>query len=279
MWLGRTAFRADVDRAARRAASREASARPRSSSSSTPGPRAAARSSSTRRAPAATSTTSVTRSWRSSTRATRPPRAASTAASPASPRAATGRWSCRCCARTCSARSPRTPATRCSSAATSPSSREVARDAARSLRGLLRGLPRALRGRPTTSTGARYGTALEMYAYACAYSPDPQRPGHALLPFEIATGRLNEAVWAQWLALDPVRMVAAPRRRARGHAADLPRRRPKRRGLPRPRRPGGLRASSTKLGIEHTLELFDGRHGGISYRYPGAIRELVLALG
>jgi hypothetical protein len=33
-----------------------------------------------------------------------------------------------------------------------------------------------------------------------------------------------------------------------------------------------------KLGIEHSLELFDGRHGGIAYRYPGAIRELVLAL-
>jgi len=34
----------------------------------------------------------------------------------------------------------------------------------------------------------------------------------------------------------------------------------------------------TRLGIEHSLELFDGAHGGISYRYPGAIRELVLAL-
>ena len=33
-----------------------------------------------------------------------------------------------------------------------------------------------------------------------------------------------------------------------------------------------------KLGVEHTLELFDGKHGGITYRYPGAIRELVLAL-
>ena len=32
------------------------------------------------------------------------------------------------------------------------------------------------------------------------------------------------------------------------------------------------------LGVEHTLELFDGKHGGITYRYPGAIRELVLAL-
>jgi hypothetical protein len=33
-----------------------------------------------------------------------------------------------------------------------------------------------------------------------------------------------------------------------------------------------------KLGVEHTLELFDGKHGGLTYRYPGAIRELVTAL-
>ena len=35
----------------------------------------------------------------------------------------------------------------------------------------------------------------------------------------------------------------------------------------------------SKLGVAHTFELFDGGHGGITYRYPGAIRELVLALG
>jgi hypothetical protein len=32
------------------------------------------------------------------------------------------------------------------------------------------------------------------------------------------------------------------------------------------------------IGVEHTLELFDAKHGGITFRYPGAIRELVLAL-
>jgi dienelactone hydrolase len=32
------------------------------------------------------------------------------------------------------------------------------------------------------------------------------------------------------------------------------------------------------LGVAHTLELFDGRHGGITWRYPGAVRELVHAL-
>ena len=119
--------------------------------------------------------------------------------------------------------------------------------------------------------------AYDLYAYACAYSPDPERPGHPLLPFEIATGRLVDAVWARWLELDPVRMaprhvdaLAGMRRiyldagRGDEYFLDL-----------------GAQAFSdelTRLGIEHTLELFDGRHGGISYRYPGAIRELVLAL-
>jgi hypothetical protein len=122
-----------------------------------------------------------------------------------------------------------------------------------------------------------YGVSLEMYGYACAYTPDPERPGHPLLPFEIATGRLVEAVWAQWLELDPVRMVPryaqelASMRRIHLEAGrsdeaylDL-----------------GAQAVSnelTKLGIEHTLDLFDGRHGGLAYRYPPAIRELVLAL-
>jgi dienelactone hydrolase len=33
-----------------------------------------------------------------------------------------------------------------------------------------------------------------------------------------------------------------------------------------------------KAGATCTLELFDGAHGGLTYRYPGAIRELVIAL-
>jgi Putative esterase len=129
---------------------------------------------------------------------------------------------------------------------------------------------------PAFDFGA-YAPAWELYGYACAYSPDPERPGEALLPFEIPTGRLVEDVWAQWLALDPVRMVA-------GHAEALS---SMRRILLEAGRSDeyyldlGAQAVSAELtahGIEHTLELFEGRHGGISYRYPGAIRELVLAL-
>jgi hypothetical protein len=124
---------------------------------------------------------------------------------------------------------------------------------------------------------SRYGEAVSTYAYACAYSPDPERPGKPLLPFEVATGRLKPEVWERWLALDPVRM-------AQPHAEAL-------RGMRRIYLDAGrqdeyfldlgAQAFSRELGhlsIEHTLELFDGRHGGISYRYPNAIRELVLAL-
>jgi hypothetical protein len=124
----------------------------------------------------------------------------------------------------------------------------------------------------------RYGEALSMYAYACAYTPDPERPGRPLLPFDVATGRLVDEVWQRWLALDPVRMAPRHRDALSGlrlifldagrqdeYFLDL-----------------GAQAFSQelhRLGIAHVLELFDGRHGGITYRYPGAIRELVLALG
>jgi S-formylglutathione hydrolase FrmB len=125
---------------------------------------------------------------------------------------------------------------------------------------------------------SRYGAPFEMYGYACAYSPDPERPGEARLPFELDTGRLVDEVWAQWLAHDPVRL--APRHadalgsmrriyldagRSDEYFLDL-----------------GAQAFATelsRLGVEHSLELFDGRHGGIGYRYPAAIRELVLSLG
>jgi hypothetical protein len=125
---------------------------------------------------------------------------------------------------------------------------------------------------------ARYGGAFSLYAYACAYTPDPERPGRPLLPFEVSTGRLKEDIWKRWLALDPVRM-------AEPHADAL--RTMRRIYLDAGKQDEffldlGAQAFSrelTRLGIEHTLELFEGRHGGISHRYPGAIRELVLALG
>jgi enterochelin esterase-like enzyme len=119
--------------------------------------------------------------------------------------------------------------------------------------------------------------AIEFYGYAAAYSPDPRTPGRALLPVDLASGRLIEDVWAQWLEKDPVRMAPA-----RAEAL---------RSMRRIYLDAGTRdeyfldlgatafaAELDKLGVGHTVELFDGKHGGISWRYPGAIRELVLAL-
>jgi S-formylglutathione hydrolase FrmB len=124
---------------------------------------------------------------------------------------------------------------------------------------------------------SRYGTAFSTYAYACAYTPDPERSGEALLPFEIPTGRLIEEVWARWLEWDPVRM--APRyaealRSMRRIYLDAGRRDEYFLDL-------GAQAFASELdrvGAESTLELFDGKHSGISHRYPRAIRELLLAL-
>ena len=124
---------------------------------------------------------------------------------------------------------------------------------------------------------SRLGAPFSAYAMAAAYSPDPDEPTKPLLPFEIETGRLLDDVWQRWLDWDPVRMAPLHRDALRSMRRiyldagrgdefflDL-----------------GAQAFANeleRLGVEHTLELFEGAHGGISYRYPGAIRELVRAL-
>lgn len=122
-----------------------------------------------------------------------------------------------------------------------------------------------------------FGHPLNTYAMGACYSPDPERPGKALIPFDIETARLDPEVWEMWLAWDPVRMaprhgdaLARMRRiyldagRSDEYYLDL-----------------GARAFAKELealGATYTLELFEGRHGGIQYRYPRAVAELVRAL-
>lgn len=124
----------------------------------------------------------------------------------------------------------------------------------------------------------RFGTVLVTYLNAAAYSPDPAVPTQPQFPFDLRTGRVIGSVMERWLAVDPVNMIAA-------HADALG-------GMRRIHLEAGRRdeyyldigatavsAELTALGIAHSFELFNGGHGGISYRYPAAIRELVLALG
>jgi hypothetical protein len=126
-------------------------------------------------------------------------------------------------------------------------------------------------------TFERFGGPVEAYGYAAAYSPDPANPGQALLPFDIETGRAVPEVWEQWLARDPVRM--APER------ADALR------SMRRIYLDAGNRdefyldlgaaafaREVERAGATCTLDIFEGTHGGLTYRYPGAIRELVEAL-
>jgi len=122
-----------------------------------------------------------------------------------------------------------------------------------------------------------YGHALNTYAMGACYSPDPANPGKALLPFDVETGRLDDAVWERWLTWDPVRM--APRHgdalkslkriyldagKSDEYYLDL-----------------GAQAFAKELDaldVDYSLELFEGKHGALQYRYPGAIRELIEAL-
>lgn len=122
-----------------------------------------------------------------------------------------------------------------------------------------------------------HGAPLNTYAMAACYSPDPNAPGKARLPFDVETGKLVDDVWAEWLAWDPVRMAGRHADALRNmkliyldagksdeYYLDL-----------------GAVAFGKELdaiGVSYTLDLFDGRHGGISYRYPLAIEALAKAL-
>ena len=122
-----------------------------------------------------------------------------------------------------------------------------------------------------------FGPPMNAYAMGCCYSPDPERPGEPLLPFDTRTGRLIDDIWQQWLAFDPVRMAperADALRSMRRIYLDAGRGDEWYLDLGAQAFAGEL----DKLGVQYTLELFDGKHGGLQYRYPGAIRELVLAL-
>lgn len=123
----------------------------------------------------------------------------------------------------------------------------------------------------------RYGTPLEVYAYAAAYSPDTSQRGKALLPFEPDTGKLIPEVWERWLAWDPVRL--APQhldalRSMRLIYLDAGNR-------DEPYLDLGAQAFSnelTKGRVEHHFELFEGGHMGIAYRYPPALQALAETL-
>jgi len=112
---------------------------------------------------------------------------------------------------------------------------------------------------------------LETWGYAACYSADED--GTVRLPFEVETGRLIDEVWQRWLEKDPVRMIphhADTWRSMRGVWLDAGRR-------DEYFLDNGMVAVSReleRLGVVHTLELFDAGHMAIGYRYPRSLAFL-----
>jgi S-formylglutathione hydrolase FrmB len=149
--------------------------------------------------------------------------------------------------------------------------------AARELRERFGGSWSAFRKAVSLTNWRESPTLFAAHGTACAYTPDPQRPGEALLPFDPSSGRLVEEIWMRWLQLDPVRMAAAHVEALRGM---------RRIYLDAARQDEffldlgaqALSAELSRLGVAHTLHLFDGAHDVPPDRCVDAVRDLVLAL-
>ncbi|HET6214548.1 MAG TPA: alpha/beta hydrolase-fold protein [Micromonosporaceae bacterium] len=117
---------------------------------------------------------------------------------------------------------------------------------------------------------------LEVYAYAAAYSAEPD--GTVLIPFD-ETGRIIPEVWQRWLARDPVRMAAEPRyaealRSMRAIWIDAGNRDDYHLDLGAAAFHQAIRAAGVP-GERIHFELFDATHAMIEYRYPLAIAWLL----
>jgi S-formylglutathione hydrolase FrmB len=113
---------------------------------------------------------------------------------------------------------------------------------------------------------------ISIWGMAAAYSADED--GTVRLPFDLETGELDPMVWERWLRWDPVRMARERPEAVRSLRAvyidsgksdefylDL--------GAE------AFRRVCEQLGARDVFfELFEGKHGGITWRYPLALRYL-----
>ena len=158
-----------------------------------------------------------------------------------------------------------------------PEFREIARLLRDDFEGSYEVFWKRWRAAESPATMEKFWGVFETYGYAACYTPDEANPPEAIMPFDIETGRLIDDVWDRWLAWDPVRM-------APDHGDDLE----KMKLVYLDAGNGdeyfldlGAKAFSkelAKLGIGYQLDYFDGKHGGIQFRYPLAIKALAEAL-
>lgn len=117
---------------------------------------------------------------------------------------------------------------------------------------------------------------VNVWCMAACYSADPD--GTVQLPFDPATGRMRDDVWARWLAWDPVRMVprrADALRSMRAVWVDAGKRDEWYLDLGAE----AVRRAMADVGVtDVAYELFDAGHGAIEYRYPLALEFLARRL-
>ncbi len=113
---------------------------------------------------------------------------------------------------------------------------------------------------------------INTYCMAACYSADEDGTVH--LPFDLTTGALLPDVWQRWLERDPVRMVprhADTLRSLRAIYVDAGTRDEYFLDLGAT----AFRDALAAIGVTDVrFELFDGKHGGITYRYPLALAYL-----
>ena len=188
-------------------------------------------------------------------------------------RAATARWSRRCCGQTCSAAWSTHAGDALFEACYLPDFREAARALRDAYGGSYEAFWTDFRSRPGRSKQTD-GVLLNVWCMAACYSTDADST--VRLPFDPLSGRLIPDVWDRWLAWDPVRMAETHAEALKGLRAiwidagtsdefylDL--------GA------DAFRGALASIGVPDERvrhELFDGTHGGIEWRYPDAIAWL-----
>ncbi len=114
-----------------------------------------------------------------------------------------------------------------------------------------------------------------MLAYGMAYAPNPELPDGFEMPIDLATGALDEAVWARWLTHDPVRKLdnagyGDALRQMKLVFVDCGERDEFNLQV-------GARVFTHKLdalGIAHEYEEFPDGHFGIHYRYDTSLPRM-----
>jgi enterochelin esterase family protein len=119
--------------------------------------------------------------------------------------------------------------------------------------------------------------AINTFAMAACYSPNPDSPLGFDLPFDLRTGARIESVWKRWLEFDPLHACE----RHADHWKKLELLHLECGLLDEYHLQWGLRQLSDKLkrlGVPHVHEEHAGAHRGIDHRYLAVLPKLIAAL-